>query len=188
MGWTHLSAVAGALGLHVAVATLLWASTFGTVSDRSAATPATTVIRAVLLPPKDTWRSEPAAVPRNSARGTPARQAPGIKETPVPPSRGEATDVAYHADGALDRPARPVGEWVLDISLLPPSEVYLFRLTIWVSAQGNIERWKVDSDRLAENQAAAVFAQLGDTIMNPALLGNMPVASVQHLELSVERQ
>jgi hypothetical protein len=94
----------------------------------------------------------------------------------------------YFERDALDRTAEPVGEWTIDTSLLPPTGECTFEVSIWISAKGEIEKWEATSATLAEDVTASIFARLNDTVMNPALIGTKPVASVLRFELSAERQ
>lgn len=96
--------------------------------------------------------------------------------------------IYFFERGSLDRIAEPVGEWTIDTSLLPPTGESSFQVSIWVSMRGEIEKWDVKSSTLDEDITAAVFARLNETVMNPALIGTRPVASVLHFELSAERQ
>ncbi|MDO9439233.1 MAG: hypothetical protein Q7T95_27705 [Hydrogenophaga sp.] len=96
--------------------------------------------------------------------------------------------IQYFERDALDRAAEPVGEWTIDTSLLPPTGECTFEVSIWISAKGEIEKWEATSASLAEDVTASIFARLNDTVMNPALIGTKPVASVLRFELSAERQ
>lgn len=110
--------------------------------------------------------------------------------SPALPALAETQPVepVYFESGALDQTAEPVGEWTLDTSLLPLTGESIFHVAIWVSERGEIKRWEVKSDTLGDELSAAIFARLADTVMNPARIGNKPVASVLRFELSAERQ
>jgi len=127
--------------------------------------------------------SNEASHPDATRRPAPAPSKPALlkeeAQTPAP---------VYLESGALDRTAEPVGEWALDTSLLPLNGESSFQVAIWVSARGEIEKWEVTSASTSEEQAAAIFSRLNDTVMNPALIGTQPVASVLRFELRAERQ
>lgn len=177
-------AVAGALGLHVVA------------------------ILAICESPPEARR--PAAVARVEARVVRVIEVPRVErpysssvptlkpDTNRQPSsaHGKSTRVAEFQDpqhlyletGSLDRTAEPVGEWALDTSILPVNGESKFEVSIWVSAHGEIEKWEVQSETVDADLADAIFARLNATVMNPALIGTRPVASVLRFELRAERQ
>lgn len=136
--------------------------------------------------PATTSTSRPRLqAPQRREQVTATRQA---SSEPVVSTEAQSAEPAYFESGALDQTAEPVGEWTLDTSLLPLTGESSFRVAIWVSARGEIERWEVRSDNMSDEFAAAIFARLGDTVMNPARISLEPVASVLRFELSAQRQ
>lgn len=124
---------------------------------------------------------------------TPSPRSKPAETQPVRPAERENANATsdkgtYFERGALDRLAEPVGEWTIDTSLLPLTGESTFQATIWVSAAGEIEKWEITSTVLGDDVTTAIFARLNDTVMNPALIGTRPVASVLRFELSAERQ
>jgi hypothetical protein len=103
-------------------------------------------------------------------------------------TRSASGGVHYFESGDLDQVAVPVGEWTIDTSLLPLTGECTFQVSIWVSARGEIEKWEAKSSMLDEDVTTGIFARLNETVMNPALIGVKPMASVLRFELSVERQ
>lgn len=182
-------AVAGAVALHVAA---IWTLGGASHSSRRVDVPhiATAekfdarVIRVAVAP-----AAERPAFPRNAT----SHPAATGRSTPRPDESASSKEVEdpsplYLESGALDQTAEPVGEWVLDTSLLPPNGEITFQVAIWVSARGEIEKWEVTSASVNEELSAAIFARLNDTVMNPALVGTKPVASMLRFELRAERQ
>jgi hypothetical protein len=179
---SHIGAVVGALGLHALALALTWPLRLEKVGAKLA--PGNDALYAVLLPqegghaPKtvlETRQDAPKKPP--NAHAETARAALDVRDAK-----------SYRESSAVDQIAVPVGEWGINTSLLPVGSPCKFIITIWISARGKLDKWEVQSDAISEELIEAVFRQFDDTVMNPALIGAIPVASVQRLELVVERQ
>lgn len=101
-------------------------------------------------------------------------------------SAASSPDFDHYEDYQVDTPAMPVGEWVINPEPLPFGRTSTIPVKVWVSAQGAIERWQV-LGKNAPPQAETVLKDLNRTVLNPARIGDQPVASIRYIELIIER-
>ena len=186
-------AVAGALGLHVVLFLAIGAGDLEARREPPAVVKAGMTARvvrvAVVLQVGE--RSVTTSPPLSRTLAPRREQITATRPASSEPSvsaEARPAESTYFESGTLDQTAEPVGEWTLDTSLLPLTGESRFQVAIWVSTRGEIERWEVKSDTVSDELAAAIFARLDDTVMNPARIGLKPVASVLRFELNAERQ
>jgi len=90
----------------------------------------------------------------------------------------------YHPASGIDSPAQLVGEWYV-LSELWPGDVRKIQVRLWISAKGNIDRWKVLEPSSSEKVRASL-EWIGRSILNPAKKNGLPVASMMDIELSLD--
>jgi hypothetical protein len=100
----------------------------------------------------------------------------------------EATPPIYLEPDQVDYAARPVGEWVINTQLWPIGQRSKVKVKLWISSIGAIDKWEVIEAEPSELVAKAGLEPLNETLLNPALAGGVPVASIQFLEFVVDRQ
>ncbi|MEO8122386.1 MAG: hypothetical protein ABI606_24070 [Rhodoferax sp.] len=88
----------------------------------------------------------------------------------------------------VDQPAMPVGEWVIDPQAWPLGRSSRLTFQVWISATGVIDHWELIGDLAGDTTAMRGLQQLSETIVNPALLNGLPVASFRLLEVVINRE
>jgi hypothetical protein len=89
---------------------------------------------------------------------------------------------------AVDQPAQPVGEWVVNTDVWPLGRKSVVTVQVWISAAGRVERWELIGDSRNDSIASESLAHLGETILNAARWRGKLVPSIQRLELLIDRQ
>jgi hypothetical protein len=89
---------------------------------------------------------------KNSHTGTAPPGVQGARQMPEPPA-------FYHPSSGIDLPAQLVGEWYV-LSDLWPGDVRKIQVRLWISAEGNIDRWKVLEPSSSE-KVSCLWTDLG---------------------------
>ncbi|APW39037.1 hypothetical protein RD110_18985 [Rhodoferax koreense] len=96
--------------------------------------------------------------------------------------------IGYLPFDAVDQPAEPLGDWMIDTEVLPRGKSLRVVLKLWISATGVIDHWALsgvqDDD---ETLARRALARLPETLIQPAFLNHLPVPSVRQLEIVLTR-
>lgn len=87
----------------------------------------------------------------------------------------------------VDQPAMPVGEWVINTQAWPPHTATRVIVKIWISAKGHIDDWELVGPSADDPFVLEGFKAIKETILNPAWLNGVPVASFRLLEIDIER-
>lgn len=87
----------------------------------------------------------------------------------------------------VDQPAMPVGEWVINTQAWPPHTTTRVIVKVWISAKGQIDKWELVDASASDPFALEGFKSIKETILNPAWLNGVPVASFRLLEMDIER-
>lgn len=192
-GW----ALAGSLGLHILVAGLLRQPT----PPRQKGSVRVVVVQAELI-------SEPARLSVTSHPPAKLAQPPTLPSVPLTakappiPERSQqplpaATDtdisdnvapLGYLPIDAVDEPAVPLGDWIIDTEVLPPHYTLRLVLTLWISAEGTIDKWELQDETGNQALARQALAYLDKTPIQPALLNHIAVPSFRRLEIVISHE
>lgn len=163
-------------------------------------TASTAVIQAELI--ADTRRSRPTPIRDAPAFGpAPAASAPPLPVKPLPTMLPVAPEIAdipvtpeapvatgYLPIDAVDQPAMPLGDWVIDTDVLPRGFTLRLVLQLWISAGGTIDHWDLVGNTANPVLAGKALAHLDQTPIQPALLNQVAVPSLRQLEVVVTRE
>lgn len=135
------------------------------------------------------WYPAPTASapsrPVNSRPATPP-PTPEIPDVAVTPEAPAAT--GYLPIDAVDQPAMPLGDWVIDTDALPRGYTLRLVVQLWISAGGTIDHWDLVGDTANPVLAEKALAHLDQTPIHPALLNQVAVPSLRQLEIVVTRE
>ena len=178
--------------LHAAVAWFFWPRV-----SRQMVAERIVFVDAVLLPepvfptahasgPNAVTVPQPTALaPTPAASSAPVETKPGHPEISIPAS---SAPIAYLPFDAVDTPATPVGDWLIDADALPRYTELRLVLQLWISATGVLDRWEVTDQTIATELTDRILADLDKTPIQPATLNNVAVPSVRQLEVVLSRQ
>ncbi|MEO6852521.1 MAG: hypothetical protein ABI410_20585 [Rhodoferax sp.] len=129
-----------------------------------------------------------ASAPPRPVHSPPATQptAPEIPDVPITPQA--PTTTGYLPIDAVDQPAMPLGDWVIDTDALPRGYTLRLVLQLWISAGGTIDHWDLVGDTANPVLAEKALAHLDQTPVRPALLNQVAVPSLRQLEVVVTRE
>lgn len=153
------------------------------IADTSSSLPPTTNSNAPAIDPTPT-ASAPSRPVKSLAARPPA--APEIPDAPVTPTTPAAT--GYLPIDAVDQPAMPLGDWVIDTDVLPRGYTLRLMLHIWISAGGTIDHWDMVGETANPELAEKALAHLDQTPIQPAVLNHIAVPSLRQLEVVVTRE
>jgi hypothetical protein len=94
----------------------------------------------------------------------------------------------YLGAGDIDQPAMPVGEWVINTQVWPLGHISRLAIKLWISASGKIDYWEFDDESTVDPAVRSGLDPINETILNPAMRNGVAVASVQVLELTINRE
>jgi hypothetical protein len=116
---------------------------------------------------------------------------PSINYVAIAPTEAVTADVSsrsvekiYYASADVDTVAAPETDWPITVSQgLPAGLFYEAKVSIWVSAEGNIDRLEIlDLKPESQRVRSAIEAMVG-IILQPAMRGGFAVASQRNIEL-----
>ncbi|GEM_PF-6766908 len=92
----------------------------------------------------------------------------------------------YRTTEELDSTAIPIGDWNVDLSIVPKDISFKIVFTVWISETGKIDLIEFQSAIDEPNWMKDVKAKLGQTKMEPASFEGLPVPSTMTIEVSVD--
>jgi hypothetical protein len=112
--------------------------------------------------------------------------------TSASPKRPEAVgddegwnSLHYYSSLEIDTRAAPTIDWAVNRSTMPKGGTVLLIITIWISAVGVVDHFELEQQQPSGDWASAALSSLQTTIMEPATLGGVPVASTMTIEISL---
>jgi hypothetical protein len=188
LGWS----VIGSVALHVGVLGWFWPHTPQRITYQPAA-----VIQAELIayiPPAvqataaDSQSPPPVPKAPVPPATTPAPTMPEVPDIPPKSEPSPSSDPAgYLPIDAVDQPALPLTDWVIDTDVLPRNYTLRLVLQLWISAGGTLDHWEILGDTANPVLAQKALAHLSDTPIQPALKHQIAVPSFRQLEVVVTR-
>jgi hypothetical protein len=127
----------------------------------------------------------PSATPPATSSAPIETIKPRLPEISTPTS---SAPIAYLPFDAVDTPATPIGDWLIDADALPRYTELRLVLRLWISATGVLDRWEVTDQTIATELTDRILADLDKTPIQPATLNNVAVPSVRQLEVVLSRQ
>lgn len=182
-------AVAGSIGLHVVLGSLLWPH----LPQRVTPTTTSTVLIQATLIPETVRPLATATLPPSQPVATPPKPTADVgTTTELPPQLTADVPPVFDPAGylpidAVDQPAAPRDDWFIDTDVLPRGYTLRLVLQLWISAGGNIDRWEFYGEPDNEVLARKALARLAQTPIQPALLNQVAVPSFRRLEMVVSR-
>jgi hypothetical protein len=86
---------------------------------------------------------------------------------------------------AVDEPASPMGDWLVDTEVLPHGYTLRMVILLWISASGNIDKWELDGQSGNRAFAMKALMALDRTAVKPAIRNNIAVPSYRRLEMVI---
>jgi hypothetical protein len=151
----------------------------GPAAPRRASPPPGARTEAAIAPPA--WHA--ASAPAEAASTPPA-----VAEAVDPPTPSTGTSIAFRffASGEVDRPAEPDSDWNLDTAVLDAAGIERLVFDVFVSdTGGGVGCTILEPAEIAPATRTLLEDRLRQTVLQPALRGGMPVASVRRIEVTV---
>jgi hypothetical protein len=92
----------------------------------------------------------------------------------------------YRTSIEVDTRSAPTIEWVLLRESVPKNSMAVLVVTVWVSDSGVVDHFELEDQQPNGDWAAAVLSSLQTTVMEPATLGGVPVASTMTIEITLD--
>ena len=136
--------------------------------------------------PRAQTQAAPPA-PRADVRPSPPEIAPPLAaetppEPPAPAGAATPSNMLYVPAALADQAPVPLGDWVLAEEPWPDG-VGAVQITLWIDAEGRIERTLLLGAAADDPRVQALFARIADTPMQPARVGTGDVHSVMTVEI-----
>lgn len=140
--------------------------------------------------PRATPRAQTQAAPpapRAVVRPSPPEIAPPLAaetppEPPAPSGAATPSNMLYVPAALADQAPVPLGDWVLAEEPWPDG-VGAVQITLWIDAEGRIERTLLLGAAADDPRVQALFARIAYTPMQPARVGTGDVHSVMTVEI-----
>jgi len=97
-----------------------------------------------------------------------------------------STPIRYYSPEEVDERLHPQEEWLLHLEALLPLERHVVAFTVWVSADGVIQRWQLVRQVPPGPWSQALLADLQRTPMIPAIRQGTAVAAQASFELTLD--
>ena len=92
----------------------------------------------------------------------------------------------YYTSEEVLEPAKPLGDWVLDIQALPNGRTFQIFVEIWILENGEFEKFELIDASINDDLARLTTRNLLQTPMSPAMQDGKPVASVRKLAILID--
>ena len=92
----------------------------------------------------------------------------------------------YFTSEEVLEPAKPLGDWVLDIQALPKGRTLQIFVEIWILENGEFEKFELLDASINDDIARLATRNLMQTPMSPAMQDGKPVASVRKLAILID--
>ena len=93
----------------------------------------------------------------------------------------------YFTSEEVLEPAKPLGDWILDIQALPNGRTFQIFVEIWILENGEFEKFELIDASINDDIARLVTLNLLQTPMLPAVHDGRPVASVRKLAILIDK-
>ena len=91
----------------------------------------------------------------------------------------------YFESQDVDIRAEPVSDWVLNIDAISPKQSVTLVVTVYVSAQGDLDHFEVQNSSINELETAKLVSRLETTLFIPAQRAGLPVPSSRQIEITI---
>jgi hypothetical protein len=143
----------------------------------------------VLVAPKEAktikLREPEPAVSGNPSSPSAAVAAP-LEQGKDHPTEKQGRLRRYFVSRELDERPSPQEEWRLNTRALPRDALSMVSLTLWISEDGHIDRWRVDEQSPPGPWPDDVLAPLGRTTLTPGVVDGTPVPSEMRVEINMD--
>ena len=92
----------------------------------------------------------------------------------------------YFTSEEVLEPAKPLGDWILDIQALPNGRTFQIFVEIWILENGEFEKFELIDASINDDLARLATRNLLQTPMSPAMLNGKSVASVRTLAILID--
>lgn len=92
----------------------------------------------------------------------------------------------YRLSNEVDTRSIPAIEWTINHGAAPKNSVAILIVTVWVSAVGEIDHFHVENQQPGGDWVAEALSGFQTTVMEPATLAGVPVASTMTVEISLD--
>ena len=93
----------------------------------------------------------------------------------------------YYTSEEVLEPAKPLGDWILDMQVLPSGHTLQIFVEIWILENGEFEKFELIDASINDDIARLVTLNLLQTPMLPAVHDGRPVASVRKLAILIDK-
>jgi hypothetical protein len=92
----------------------------------------------------------------------------------------------YRSSQEVDTRSVPAIEWIINHGAAPKNSFAMLIVTVWVSAEGEIDHFQIEDQQPGGDWVAEALSGFQTTVMEPATLAGVPVASTMTIEISLD--
>ncbi|MFZ4285276.1 hypothetical protein [Variovorax sp. HJSM1_2] len=93
----------------------------------------------------------------------------------------------YFSFDEVDRPAKPLGDWLVHPETLPRLSSVRAEIWVWISATGQIDRWELAPDAQPRDLLMRALSEFDLTQLRPAMRNNLAVPNFRRIEIVISR-
>ena len=95
--------------------------------------------------------------------------------------------IKYYSSEEVLEPAKPIGDWILDMQAMPSGRAYQIFIEIWILENGEFEKFELIDASISDEIARLATLNLLQTSMSPAMQNGKPVASTRRLAILIDK-